>query len=314
MKMKKKIIITGAAGFIGLNLVTLIDTKKYEIIAIDKNEKDLGLVKEICPKVKIVRADLKNLEEKWSKYFKGASCVIQLQAQISSPDKEEFLKNNIKSVSNVLAACEKYKIKNLTHISTAGVISVVQDYYSTTKAAGEKLVRTSKIPHTVLRPPMLYGCFEKKHIGYLAEVLDRTPLLPIPGNGKYIRQPIYAKDFCKVILKLIETKPERQVYNIIGKEKIYFIDTLKNLIKAKKQKRILLTTPIPIFLLMLRLYTLITGKKPYHESQLKALMSGDIFASDDWEKKFNVKYTPFKEGIKETINSKYYGYPRNTSK
>lgn len=306
--MKKKVIITGGAGFVGLNLIKLIDTKKYEAIVIDKNQKNFGLINEINPDIKLINADLKELNEKWARQFYKAHCVIQLQAQISSPNKEEYLANNAKSVEKVLKACQKYKVKNLIHISTSGVISVAKDNYSITKTMGEKLVRKSKVPHTILRPSMIYGRFEIKHIGNLARILDITPVLPFPGKGKYLRQPIHVGDLCKVILKLIDSNPKGEVYNIIGKEEIYFIDMMKMLTKMKKQRKIFLTLPIPIFLFLLRLYETITGKKPYQDSQLKALISGDIFPFEDWEKEFGIKYTPFKHGAKDYISSEHQKY------
>lgn len=312
--MKKKIIITGGAGFIGLNLITLIDTKKYDVTVIDKNQNNLNFIKKINSDVKIVAADLKEVNENWVKYFKGADCVIQLQTQITSPHKEDYTANNVSSVENVLKACKKYKIKNLIHVSTAGVISVAKDNYSITKTLGEKLVRESSIPSTVLRPPMLYGCFEIKHLGFLAKKLDSLPILPFPGTGKYIRQPLYAKDFCRIIIKLIETTPKREVHNIIGKEQIYFIDLIKAIVKEKAQKRFLLTLPIPIFLFLFKTYTSLTRKEPYQESQLTALTAGDIFPVDNWEEKFGVKYTPFKEGVKDYASPLHQQYAQGALK
>ena len=307
--MKKKIIITGGAGFIGLNLISLLDTKKYNIIVIDKNQNNLNFIYKINPDVKIVNADLKEMSD-WTKYFSGAFCVIQLQTQITSPQKEDYTANNVSSVENVLKACKKYKVKNLIHVSTAGVISVAKDNYSITKTLGENLVRESKIPHTILRPPMLYGCFEIKHLGFLANALDSFPILPFPGTGKYIRQPIYAKDLCRIIINLIEKTPKREAHNIIGKEQIYFIDLIKAIVKEKAQKRFLLTLPIPIFLLLFKTYTSLTRKEPYQESQLTALTAGDIFPVDNWEKKFNVKYTPFNEGVKDYASPAHQEYAK----
>lgn len=304
----KKIIITGAGGFVGLNLAKLIDSKKYNIIAMDKNSKNLEFLKEVNPGINLVNADLGKIDDSWSKYFKGADCVIQLQAQISSPNKEDYILNNIQSVKNLLSVCLKYKVKNLIHISTTGVISVVRDNYSITKTIGENEVRKSKIPYTILRPSMIYGCYETKHLGNLARMLDKIPLMPFPGSGKYLRQPIYVEDLCRVILKSLEIKPKNEIYNIIGKEKIYFIDMLRAILKIKKQRRILLKLPIPLFLLLLKIYGLITRKQTYQSSQLKALIAGDIFSFDNWEKKFQIQYTPFKEGVKQYNTLKHKEY------
>ena len=92
----KKIIITGAMGLVGLNLLTKLDYNSYQITVIDKNIHNLNLAKKIFPKLKKINADLSK-EGDWEKEFTDVDVVIQLQAQISSPKKEHYIKNNIDS-------------------------------------------------------------------------------------------------------------------------------------------------------------------------------------------------------------------------
>lgn len=307
MFMNKKIIITGAGGLVGLTISTLIDGLKYEVIAIDKNKNNLKIIKKINPKIKTICCDLSNYEN-WEKNFKGAEIVIQLQAQISNVKIEPYIKNNVNSVKNVLMACEKYKIKHLIHASSSVVIAVSKDNYTNTKKIGENLVKSSKVPHTILRPPLMYGCFDIKHLGFLTKIMDKTPFFPFPGKGDYIRQPLYAEDFAKIIINILERKPKNRIHNIIGKEKITFLDLLKIIARGKNKKVLFIKIPIPLFLILLKFYNLFALKKPYVASQLNALIAGDVFPVDDWEGEFKVEYTPFKKGIKKMTDFKYYGY------
>lgn len=296
----KKIIITGAAGLVGINLIKNLPKNKYEIIAIDKNQSRLDLAKKINPDIKTVNADLSSRGD-WEKFFKNVQGVIQLQAQISDTKKEPYVKNNIESVKNVVESCEKYKVKKIIHVSSSVVISVADDNYTNTKKKGEEIVKKCKVPYIILRPPLMYGPFNTKHLSYIVEKFEKSPVVLMPGNGKYIRQPLYVKDFIKIIINCIEKKPENKIYDIIGKEKIYFIDLLKIIFQEKNKKKIFLRVPIPIFLIILKLYEIITGKNPFIPDQLKSLMAGDFFPVKDWEKEFDIKYTPFREGIKDMI-------------
>jgi len=294
----KKIIITGAGGLVGLNLLRHIDSNKYDIIALDKDKENLKFAKKINKKIKIVCADL-SLYGNWEEFFKGGACVIQLQAQISDPEEEPYVKNNIISVQNVIKACEKYNVKNLIHISSSVVLSVAKDCYTKTKTIGENLVKKSKLKYTILRPPLMYGAFNKKHLEFIVKKFEKIPIVIIPGKGKYIRQPLYVGDFVKIIICLIERKPEKKIYNIIGKEKIYFIDLIKIIFEIKEKKKIFLKIPLQLFLFLLKLYNLLTNKKPFIPEQLTALTAGDIFPVEDWEEEFKIKYTPFREGVKK---------------
>ena len=197
--MEKRLVITGAGGLVGLSLLTIIDTSKYKVVIIDKNHSNLKLAKKINPEIETHCIDLSSNLNLWEEIFMGASCVVQLQAQISDPERRPYVKNNILSVQNVVSVCEKYKIKNLIHLSSSVVMSVAKDNYSNSKTIGEEIVKNSKAPHTILRPSIIYGGFDVKHLGFLSKIIDISPIFPVPGTGKYIRQPIYVMDLCKII-------------------------------------------------------------------------------------------------------------------
>ena len=304
---KSKIVITGVAGLVGMNLLTIIEQDRYEIIAIDRNENNIKLARKIFPKVEFFIADL-SLPGNWELHFKGADTVIQLQSQIASRYADQYIKNNIDSVNNVIDACKKYYIKHLIHASSSQAISIAKDNYTYTKRAGENAVHYSSMPHTIFRPTLMYGCFDIKHLGYITYIMERFFLFPVPGHGKYIRQPLYVNDFCKIIVKTIERAPDNNIHNIIGKEKIYFIDIIKTIAKEKGLGRIFIKIPIPIFLWLLRMHSFIFRKQVFVPDQLQAMTIGDIFKLDDWEKKFGVKYTKLSDALKEIYNSEYYRY------
>ena len=54
----KKIVVTGAAGLVGQNLIPLLLRKNHRIIAIDRNRNNLGLLKRLNPKINAVNADI----------------------------------------------------------------------------------------------------------------------------------------------------------------------------------------------------------------------------------------------------------------
>ncbi|MGV8150730.1 MAG: NAD-dependent epimerase/dehydratase family protein [Candidatus Woesearchaeota archaeon] len=314
MHVKKKIILTGAAGEVGMNILAILkesgEIKKYDIIAIDKNSNNLNLLKKLFPSVTVVNADLadsKNITA-WDKHFKDAYAVIQLQAQISSPEYDAYKKNNIDSIRLVVDACKSAGVKNLIHASSSVVISVAKDGYTKSKRVGEKIVANSKIPHTILRPTLMYGCFDIKHLNYLIRMFEKYPVFLMPGSGKYIRQPLFVEDFANIIISCINRKPHNNAYNISGKEKIYLIDCLKMIYAARKKRKLFIKVPLPIFYVMIKIYGFLNRKTRIIPDQLTALTAGDIFPVIDWERIFSVKPTSYRDGINKTVHSKYYNY------
>ncbi len=305
--MKGKIIITGAAGLVGQNLVHLLIKEGYPVVAMDKNEENLALLREVNPTAKALLVDLSK-PGNWEAEFKDATAIVQLQAQISAKTIEPFMRNNVDSVKNVLEACKRYKIKNLVHLSSSVVISVANDDYTKTKRMGEALVTRSKIPHTTLRPPLMYGCFDAKHLGWLTRFLEKFPIFPVPGSGKFMRQPLYVMDLCMVVLSCIKKGPTNKIHNIIGLERIDYIDLIKIIAREKGLKRWYVHLPLPIFGFLMNIYAFIARKPPFTSDQMKALVAGDEFPIEPWQKQFGVRYTPFAQAIKETFHSPCYKY------
>lgn len=304
----KNIIITGAAGLAGQNLTPLLIKKGYHVTAIDRS-KNIHLLQELNPKARCILADVSKHGE-WEAAFANTDAVIMLHAQIAAPSPDLFVQSNINGVKNVLHLCKKNRIKNLIHVSSSVVISVADDDYTRTKRAGEQLVKKSTIPHTILRPPLMYGCFDAKHLGWITRFMQKLPIVPVPGSGKYVRQPLYVNDLCNVILALVQRKPKNEIWNITGHERIPYIDLLKIICKARGWKRIFIPIPLPLFARMLTLYSFITRKTVFTPEQMQALIAGDEFPIDNWSKTFHVPYTPFKHAIWQTWHSPQSKYAK----
>ncbi|RJQ17658.1 NAD(P)-dependent oxidoreductase [Candidatus Woesearchaeota archaeon] len=305
----KKIVVTGGAGMVGQNLIPLLIKKQYLVIALDKNKNNLYLLKELNPDVEICLCDLSKTGN-WQKLFSGAYAVVDLKAQIASKQESLFYKNNIKAQKNILQACKRHNIGNLVHASSSVVISVGKDHYTKTKTSSELLVHKSSVPHSILRPTLMYGCFDVKHLGWIASLMEKTPVLPIPGSGRFIRQPLYVIDFCNIILRCLDMKPKNEVYNIVGLEKIAFRKMLDNIAKERKFTCVIVPFPVPLFRLLLKAYAWMLRRPTITADQLDALLAGDEFPVKQWNKTFKVPYTSFKKGIRYMYQSPNYQHSK----
>jgi len=305
MEKDKKIVLPGGAGLVGQNLVAFLKEAGYSnIVVIDKHKKNLDILKSLHKDVVAVYGDLSE-EGDWERSIEGADVVVMLQAQIGAKTYEPFYKNTIKSTENVLKACKKYNIEYIVHISSSVVNSVADDFYTQTKKEQEKMVLESGIKNVVLRPTLMFGWFDRKHLGWLSRFMKRVPIFPIPGDGKYIRQPLYVKDFCNIIIDCIQTRKEG-IYDITGIEKVYYVDIIKAIKKYTKSKTLILNIPYWLFYTLLYIWGIFDPDPPFTVDQLKALVAGDIFEVIDWPHIFNVKPTPFEKAIEETFTHPIY--------
>jgi nucleoside-diphosphate-sugar epimerase len=304
--IRKKIVLPGGAGLVGQNLVAKLISKGYtNIVVIDKYKKNLEILKSVHPSVNTLYADL-SIQGDWQAYFKDADVVVMLQAQIGGIFYQEFVDNNVKSTKLILDLIKINHIPNLVHISSSVVESAADDFYTRSKIEQEKLVLASGIECPILRPTLMFGWFDRKHLGWLARLMKRIPVFPIPGNGKFMRQPLYVGDFCDVIISCIENNIKTGVFNISGHEKIDYIEMINMIKKVSGAKAIILNIPYSIFYALLWIWAIFDKNPPFTTQQLQALVTKDEFEVIDWPNIFGVRYTPFEEAIEETFQHPIY--------
>jgi len=301
-----RIILPGGAGLVGQNLVARLKQRGYtNLVVLDKHRANLEVLRGVHPDITIEYADLAESGD-WSRYFDGAEVVVMLQAQIGGPTVEPFIRNNITSTERVLDAIKQYKVPYTVHISSSVVNSVGDDFYTDTKKKQEEIVLASGIECVVLRPTLMFGWFDRKHLGWLSRFMQRVPVFPIPGSGRYMRQPLYAGDFCNVIISCIESRISAQAFNITGLERVDYIDIIRQIKRATRAGCAIVRIPYGLFYVLLKVYALFDKNPPFTADQLKALTAGDEFEVIDWEGIFHIKATPFSKAMDETFNDPVY--------
>jgi nucleoside-diphosphate-sugar epimerase len=304
--MNYKIVLPGGAGLVGQNLVARLKSKGYSnIVVIDKHEKNLEVLKKVQPDVEVIFADLSKAGD-WQEEFKDADVVVMLQAQIGGNDYSEFILNNVEASRVILDTIKKYKVPQLVHISSSVVASVADDFYTNTKKDQERLVLESGISCPVLRPTLMFGWFDRKHLGWLSRFMKKMPFFPIPGSGKFMRQPLYVGDFSNVIISCIENKITTGIYNITGHEQIDYIDIIREIKSATRAKTLVVKIPYHLFFVLLWVWGLFDKNPPFTTQQLAALTAKDEFEVIDWPGIFGVPYTSFSDAIHETFTDPKY--------
>lgn len=304
--LSKKIVLPGGAGLVGQNLVAHLKKRGYaQIVVLDKHRTNLSVLQQLHPDILTVGVDLAERGE-WERHFEGADHVVMLQAQIGGIRYEEFARNNLSATQHILDAIKNYRVPHLIHISSSVVESRADDFYTNTKKAQEELVKESGLPCPILRPTLMFGWFDRKHLGWLAHFMKRTPCFPIPGRGRYLRQPLYVGDFCRIILSCLDNPERRGTYLIAGQEKIEYIEIIRAIRTILGLRTPLLPLPCSLFDALLWGWSLVNRNPPFTRQQRLALTAGDEFPVIDWPTLFGVPYTPFQKALEETLCDPLY--------
>ncbi|SHF90050.1 dTDP-glucose 4,6-dehydratase [Salegentibacter echinorum] len=249
---KKKVLITGGAGFIGSHVVRLFVTKypNYQIYNLDaltyagnlENLKDI----ENHNNYHFIKADINEEDELhrlFSKY--QFDSVIHLAAEShvdrSIEDPKIFIKTNVSGTINLMDAAlstwkSDFNNKLFYHISTdevygslgeEGFFTETTSYapnspYSASKAASDHFVRaygeTYNLPYVISNCSNNYGFnqFPEKLIPLFINNIIENKSLPVYGDGKYTRDWLYVLDHARAIDKVFHEGRKTETYNIGG--------------------------------------------------------------------------------------------------
>ncbi|MFL6799349.1 MAG: NAD-dependent epimerase/dehydratase family protein [Xanthobacteraceae bacterium] len=297
--MTRRIVVTGAAGLVGQNLIAQLKAiPAIVLVGIDKHPSNTALLRRIHPEIEVIEADLA-VPGAWSNAFKGATAVVLSHAQIGGVDEQEFVTNNVTASRHVIAAMQEHATPYFVHISSSVVNSRADDFYTRSKTAQERLLDQTAIAHAVLRPTLMFGWFDRKHLGWLRHFMDRTPVFPVPGDGKFIRQPLFVGDLAAIIASCLEHRTTGS-YDISGLEKIHYGDLINLIHEIVKPRARIIHIPYRLFWTLLFIYSKLDRTPPFTTAQLEALVIPETFPVIDWPEIFAVRPTPLREALERT--------------
>jgi nucleoside-diphosphate-sugar epimerase len=307
----RKVVISGAAGLVGQNLVPRLLAKGFtELVAIDKHPTNVRILERYHPTIRVLNQDLaekSNNGAGWSAELAGCEALVIAHAQIGGLELAEYVRNNVVATERLLEAAVLHKVPYIVSISSSVVNSMAIDNYTETKKAQEALVAACGIKQVVLRPTLMFGWFDRKHIGWLARFMQRVPVFPIPGSGKFLRQPLYTADFCDVIVSSILNETTG-VYNITGQERIDYIDLIRAVKRATGAKAHIQKVPYSLFWTLLKVNSLFDKNPAFTVGQLKALITPDIFEVINWPEIFGICVTPLQQALDMTFRDPVYSH------
>lgn len=308
MKNRKKILVTGGAGFIGSHLVDAYIKAGHNVIIVDNL--DTGKKEFLNPKAKFYKIDITDFKKLESVFRKERPEIIAHLAafdhiRLSVEQPEDAIKVNVLGTLNVLKLMVKYKSKKIIFASTAGPLygfqpkslPIKEDYpiesvspYGASKAFAEELIklynRLYKIKYTIFRYPNVYGPRqfpkgEAKVVAVFTLTMLDNKRPTIFGDGSKTRDYTYIDDVIRAHL-LALTKGDNETINLGWGKEIRDIDVFKII------KEALGVDINPIF-----------GKPKLGEVYRFALDISKAKKILGWEPR-----TTFKEGIKKTV--RYY--------
>ena len=300
----KNILVFGATGQIGRNLVRKLTKKNYKVTAVTRNIHQKGYILKTQANpgyIDIIETSIFN-ENKIKELISKCQVCVNLIGILYEKRKNTF--NNIHRLFPGMISnfCEEYKIENLIHVSALGIDEAIDSEYAKSKLDGEKEVKKNFQKALIIRPSIVYSVDDNFTTLFMT-LLNRLPFFPLYYKGNTRFSPIHCTDMAEIISTIIEKNINSQTIECIGPEQITFKEIVKNLLESINKKRILV--PVPLFLANLFASFFELMPNPLLTKDQIKLLKYDNIETGNFKTNFDLKI-PSKLYFKNEVNKYSY--------
>ncbi|MGH7437996.1 MAG: SDR family oxidoreductase [Polyangiaceae bacterium] len=203
-------------------------------------------------------------------------------------------------VPGVLSACRRMGIRRAVFVSTTAIFTYLPAPSKTRRKSAEAAVMDSDLAWTIVRPTMIYGAPGDRNIERLLRAVSRWPLIPVPGNGRSLLQPIHVEDLAAAIVAAWESDTAvGKTYEVSGAAPLSFDATIDAAAQVCGRRAIKVHLPIGAVAGLLKTIERAGVTPRIKSEQVLRLAEDKAFAHDAAGRDFGFHPRAFVEGIKE---------------
>ena len=266
---KKKILVTGAGGFLGSHLTEKLVKLGYKVIAFDRynSNNDFFWLNKLRDQNKkncnFILGDIRDYDSVYNS-MKSCQVVMHLAALIGIPYSYRsplaYIKTNLEGTYNVLEASKNLKIQNIIITSTSEVYGSAQylpmdekhpinsqSPYAASKASADQLAlsyhRSFDLPVKIIRPFNIYGPRQSERAiipTIIKQALQNGSKNLDLGNLTPTRDFSYVDDTVNAFVEVMKNKKIfGQVLNVGSNQKISIYSLSKEIMKLTNKKKLI---------------------------------------------------------------------------
>jgi nucleoside-diphosphate-sugar epimerase len=275
---RMNILVTGATGFIGSNLVKkLAENSDNKIFALVREGADASRFNGIT----VVRGDILD-KDRLQESVAGMDIVVHMAAvKLHYKDKDTIFSTNVQGTRNLLEASKR--IKHFVFASST-LASNPLDPYSESKKECERLIQQSGMNFTILRIAPVFGSGDTTNLTKIIELINDGKTIPIPGDGKQLIQPTHVDDVVDAIESALMKEEFFGKTCVVAGKPIALSEFISSVSRVLHKKTKSMRIPVGLLKPMVKVYQKVSDAPKITVEQLNNLgkVSNENIAHSDF--------------------------------
>lgn len=198
----RTVLVLGANGFLGRHIMAALKEQGHSVIA---GVRKLPTASD--PGITYIETDFaKGLETRdWLSVLEGVEVVINAVGLLREHGGQTFRTLHEQAPVALFRACQQSQVGLVIHISALGADEEAASAYHLSKKSADDVLRTLDIPAFILQPSLVFG--QDGSSARLLAMLASMPVLPLPGGGCQLLQPVHIRDVTELIQALVPLNP-----------------------------------------------------------------------------------------------------------
>ncbi|WP_261563333.1 SDR family oxidoreductase, partial [Frankia tisae] len=215
----------------------------------------------------------------------------------------------------IVAAARQADIRRAVFVSTTGIFTTLDPPSKRIRVAAERTITASGLAWTIIRPTMIYGGPDDRNMARLLALLRHVPVLPVPGGGHHLQQPVHVEDLAHTVLRAATTTAAiGRAYDVAGPEALTFRQVVTAAGAAVGRRVICVPVPVRPIVAATRAYERRVSSPRLKAEQLARLTEDKAFEIDAARRDLDHRPRPFAVGIAEQAATAQYGSPDSASR
>ena len=322
----RKIVVTGASGFVAERVIPLLRTAGLYVVGIDRKARPSS------PCDKFISAELSEICHAEFGRELEFDCIMHLAAARADwgISDEEFERDNVQATKNVVQLAKDCGVTKLIFVSSISVFGQDRgtilseenppnpiNVYGRTKLKAERLVKScsDQIDVVIVRPTVIYGPSNPEHTGFyratdnnifrMIDAIQRNRFV-IPGDRSVVKSVCYVENIASFLAFLAREKTNEKEFLFADEEQVSIGEIANRIKSGLGTERNILTIPQWVLLPIAKIFDLVGSvlkvNLPINSSRVRTVnMATAMEMSRAQEAGFVHPYTS-KTGLEKTVD------------